>query len=217
MRGKVVLIDSKTAIDFLLPRHYSGRVPSISVAYGWYIDGELKAVCTFGKPASPSLCKGICGEEYAKNVYELNRLCRVEDCEEPISAFVGACLRRLRGKHWIVVSYSDTAMNHNGYIYQACNFIYTGRTKERTDIWNGNGHSRHYTESDKDNKLRVVRSAKNRYVYFASFNKQEKKRWKQALKYDVVPYPKEPNKNYTLGEYLKPTVIDSNTGEIVNR
>lgn len=46
-------IDAKTAIDFLLPRHYSGRKPQVSMAFGLYIDQKLNAVCTFGKPASP--------------------------------------------------------------------------------------------------------------------------------------------------------------------
>ena len=37
-------IDYRTAVDFLLPRHYSGRVPVISYAYGLYNEGELMAV-----------------------------------------------------------------------------------------------------------------------------------------------------------------------------
>ena len=60
LEGVVREIDSKTASNFLLPKHYSGRVPSISKAFGWYFDDELKAVCTFGKPASPAPCKGVC-------------------------------------------------------------------------------------------------------------------------------------------------------------
>lgn len=82
-------IDSKTAKEFLLPRHYSGRVPNISKAFGWYDDTELKAVCTFGKPATPTLCNGVCGKEFSSNVYELNRLCRTEDLNRQLSEFVG--------------------------------------------------------------------------------------------------------------------------------
>ena len=53
MKGKIEQIDYETAINFLLPKHYSGRKPVISKAFGWYLEGKLKAVCTFGKPASP--------------------------------------------------------------------------------------------------------------------------------------------------------------------
>ena len=55
-------IEYKEAVDFLLPRHYSGRTPNIMYAFGVYEETEdnsslfpynkLVAVCTFGKPAS---------------------------------------------------------------------------------------------------------------------------------------------------------------------
>lgn len=211
MKGTVEEIDYKTAVDFILPRHYSGRIPTISKAFGWYSKGRLVAVCTFGKPASPPLCKGICGEEYAHCVYELNRLCRIDEWEEPLSQFVSACLRRLRTENWIIVSFSDTAMNHHGYIYQACNFLYTGCTKERTDKYVPNGkHARHYKESDQG-KYRKVRSAKHRYVYFCTHNKRLKKEWLNALKYPCQDYPKgDNNGDYVLGEYLKEKIIEVN-------
>ena len=206
MNGRIEIIDSKTAGEFLLPRHYSGRLPTMSVAFGWYFDDELKAVCSFGKPASPSLCKGICGKEYSHCVYELNRLCRTEDLDEPLSQFVSACLRKLREKDWIIVSYSDTSMNHNGYIYQACNFLYTGRTRPRTDRYAGEGkHSRHSETYDRT--YRVLRSAKNRYVYFCTYKSRLKKEWMEHLNYPVMSYPKEENKNYILGEYQQQILV----------
>lgn len=173
--------------------------------------GQLVAVCTFGKPASPSLCKGICGEEYSHCVYELNRLCRIDEWHEPLSQFVSACLRRLRIENWIIVSFSDTSMNHHGYIYQACNFLYTGCTKERTDKYVPNGkHSRHYKESDQG-QYRKVRSAKHRYVYFCTHDKRLKKKWREALNYPVLDYPKgDNNENYILGDYLKEKIIEVN-------
>ena len=207
MKGKIEVITFEQAVTFLLPRHYSGRTPSISIAFGWFIDNELVAVCSFGKPASPSLCKGILGEEYASQVYELNRLCRIENLTEQLSSFVAACLRRLRPKNWIIVSYSDTDMHHNGFIYQASNFIYTGLTKERTDKYTeGNKHSRHYKNENQGN-LRKIRSAKHRYVYFATFDKKLKKMWLENLMYPVMEYPKGLNSNYVLGNYLQPKLI----------
>lgn len=209
MKGKILCLSASEAWDFLKDKHYAGRKPQISKAYGWVIDKRLVEVCTFGKPASPTLCTGICGEENSKYVYELNRLCRVDDLEEQLSAFVSACLRYLRAENWIIVSYSDTGMHHNGYIYQACNFLYTGQTKQRTDKYTENGkHSRHY-DNEKQGEYRVVRTAKNRYVFFSTFNKRLKKEWKNALKYPVLPYPKEENQNYTLGDFQKPILVKS--------
>lgn len=197
----------KEAVDFLLPKHYSGRKPQITKSFGLFIDDELMAVCTFGKPASPSLCKGIMGGEYSDNVYELNRLCRRDDYNGQLSHFVSYCLRQLKKYDWIIVSYSDTAMNHHGYIYQACNFIYTGCTKERTDKYVPNGkHSRHYKDEDQG-MYRVVRSAKHRYIYFCTNKKKLKKEWFSLLNYPVLKYPKGDNSNYILGDYLKQNII----------
>ena len=201
-------INYKEAVEFLLPKHYSGRKPVISIAFGWFHNDELMAVCTFGKPASNSLCKGVCGEEYTQNVYELNRLCRTEDLNEPLSKFVSSCLKELKQKNWIIISYADTAMNHNGYIYQATNWYYTGATKSRTDKYvEGNKHSRHYS-NDNQNGRRKVRSSKHRYIYFCAKSKTEKKRMLNNLNYVIQSYPKNENKNYILGEYIKPIIIN---------
>ena len=190
MVGELREISYKTAKDFILPRHYAGRTPQITKAFGWYINEELVAVCTFGKPASRALCIGILGEQYADKVYELNRLCRVDGLKEQLSGFVSACLRALSKEDWIVVSYSDTGMNHHGYIYQASNFMYTGVTKERTDMYVEDGkHSRHYKEENQKG-IRKVRTAKHRYVFFACSNKRIKKEYMRNLKYEILPYPK---------------------------
>ena len=59
-------ISYKEAIDFLLPKHYSGRKPIVKIAFGLFENDVLQAVCTFGKPASHSLCKGIWGKSMQK-------------------------------------------------------------------------------------------------------------------------------------------------------
>lgn len=204
-------IKYQEAINFIMPRHYSGRKPQITKAFGLYQDNVLVSVCTFGKPASPSLCKGILGGKYSDKVYELNRLCRLEEYRGQLSYFVSKCLKKLKPLNWIVVSYSDMAMNHHGYIYQACNFIYTGCTKQRTDKYTPGGkHSRHYKNEDQG-KYRIVRSPKHRYVYFCC-DKKTQKEYKALLKYPILPYPKGNNKNYVLGEFLKPEIISINGG-----
>jgi hypothetical protein len=207
MLGEIITLSYTDAIDFLLPKHYSGRKPHIRFAFGWKIDNILVAVCTFGKPASPPLCIGVCGKNNSKYVYELNRLCRIETFNGQLSQFVGACLRSLQKENLIIMSYSDTDMNHHGYIYQACNFIYTGVTKQRTDKYtDSNKHSRHY-DNDNQNGLRKVRTAKHRYIFFCTKNKKLKTEWKNSLNYPILPYPKGDNSNYILGDYQKPQIV----------
>jgi hypothetical protein len=190
---KVVSIDSYLCKDWLLYKHYAKRIPSISYSFGLYSDNLLIGILTIGKPASPQLCDGICGKEYSSFVYELNRLCINDGLEKNVlSYFVSKCLK-LINKNMILVSYADTKMNHNGYIYQATNWIYTGATKERTDIGFEDGsHSRHY-DKNIDYSIRKHRSSKHRYVYFIG---KLKKQFIKNLKYDILNYPKGENKKY---------------------
>jgi len=201
-----IQIPYKEAVSFLLPLHYSGRKPSITYAFGYYESNVLKAVCTFGKPASNSLCIGVCGEKWSENVFELNRLCVNGEIKITLSSFVSWCLKQLKKDNIIVVSYADKQMNHNGYIYQATNFIYTGVTLSRTDKYvEGGKHSRHYN-NDNQAGLRKFRSSKHRYIYF-SCDKWHKKQFKKDLNYNIKPYPKEQNERYELGQYIKPLVL----------
>ena len=177
--------------EWLLHKHYAKRIPSISYAFGLF-DDNLIGVMTIGKPASPALCVGVCGESNSKYVYELNRLCVNDNLEKNVlSYFVSKCLNML--KDLILVSYADTSMNHNGYIYQATNWLYTGKTKERTDIGlENNTHSRHYNKNLDYSKNRKFRSSKHRYIYFTG----NKKKWLKELNYKIEPYPKGQNKRY---------------------
>jgi len=195
MKGKYTVkpIDSFQTYDWILNKHYAKRIPSISFAFGLYESNLLKGILTIGKPASPSLCDGICGKEFSEYVYELNRLC-VEDNlgKNVLSYFVGNSLK-LIPENMILVSYADSLMNHHGYIYQATNWIYTGKTKERTDIGLEDGsHSRHY-DKNIDYSNRKFRSSKFRYVYFLG---RLRKVFKNNLKYQIESYPKGENKKY---------------------
>lgn len=206
------------AVAFLLPRHYSGRKPVVSKAFGLIEDGVLQAVITYGKPASPSVCVGICGKEYSGNVYELNRMCRSDEYRKPLSHFVSATLRMLKPLDWIVVSYSDTAMNHHGYVYQACNFLYTGTSAPHADKYvpEGSGHNRHAESFDvRKDEFSVERSIKHRYVYFCTKSKRLKREWMNSLRYPVMPYPKGDNSNYELGKFIGKTVVNNATGETI--
>lgn len=206
-------VESKETHDFILNLHYAKRLPSISYAFGMYLNNELIAVLTIGKPASNSLCVGICGKENASKVYELNRLVTKKQLEKnALSFFVGKVLKLLSKEELIIVSYADEGMNHHGYIYQATNWWYTGKTKSRTDKYVIPGkHSRHYT--NKDNHLRRFRSSKYRYVYVP--NKRLKKYVLKNMNYPILEkYPKGDNERYILGERMKQKVLNKETKEI---
>ncbi len=179
--------------DWILYKHYAHRLPSISWAFGLYdASSILQGICTFGTPASHSLCIGICGEKYKDLVLELNRLCLNDELPKNSASFLIARSIKLLPKERILVSYSDTGMNHTGYIYQATNWLYTGITKERTDIATGDGkHSRHYKKGG-DYSKRQLRTAKHRYILFHKCPQSIIK----ELRYPILPYPKGDNIRY---------------------
>ena len=165
--------------DLILNVHYAHRMPSISYAYGLFKDNELVGVCTYGKPASPSLCVGVAGVENKSIVWELNRLVLKHNLPNLASFFVGKTLKMLP-RPMIIVSYADTAQNHEGIIYQASNFMFTGTSKPRTDMAGKDGkHSRH---NFGDVTNRVNRSAKHRYIKIIG-SKVQIKNLKKQLKY----------------------------------
>jgi hypothetical protein len=113
----------------------------------------------------------------------------------------------------IVVSYADTAQEHVGYVYQACNFIYTGISAKRTD-WKIKGfehlpnqtheHMRRGCEGKRIDFLREKfgddlyvedRARKHRYIYVTGKNKAVK----AAIRYKQEPYPKGDTKRYDAG------------------
>ena len=192
-------INSKETYDWLLNKHYAKRIPSISYSFGLFRDKILEGVCTFGSPPSPALCVGVCGEKYTSFVIELNRLCVSEHTEKNLTSFfLSRCLKLIPKSH-IVVSYADTSQNHNGYIYQATNWIYTGLSAKRTERYdpeNPNKHSKTVTETMNYDELAVrERPQKHRYIYFLGTKKQ-KKEMLESLNYEIKPYPKGENKRY---------------------
>lgn len=199
---RVAPVSAKEAEPWLLARHYAKRMCPISFAFGAYRDTVLVGVVTYGTPASPHLCRGICGEEWSDKVLELNRLC-CENTSNVASMLVGRSLRQLPEPS-IVVSYADTAQGHVGYIYQATNFIYTGQTDSdrktpRGDRIAGIGHSRHLgrmADGTVDKSLGIVRRLpKHRYVFPCGTAKQ-RAQIRAALRYAVEPYPKGESRRY---------------------
>lgn len=191
---EVKSIDSFLCKDWLLNKHYAKRMCSILYSFGLYDKNLiLQGVCTFGMPPSPTLCESICGKEYKDIVLELNRLVVNDNLEKNVlSFFVSNCLNMLP-KPKIIVSFSDKNMNHNGYIYQACNFIYTGTTSNTTKLIDKNGeefHFRNIGHYQKNNKISV--STIKRRINEHKINKIE-----------IANYLKQYKGNYTYKELDK--------------
>ena len=197
----VAPIQAQDAKYLILNVHYAKRKPSISYAFGLFNLGQLVGVVTYGTPASSTLLRGICGEDWARHVLELNRLVLVNNQPHEASRLVGASLKLLP-KPSIVVSYADTKQNHEGIVYQATNFMYTGlSSKFRDPVVRGLEHQHHATYAHgltnkqliekygAENVYFIDRSRKHRYIYLTG-SKTQRKQMLKNLRYVIQPYPK---------------------------
>lgn len=206
-------IKKQEAYPWLLYKHYAKRIPQIIYAFGLFRSSELVGVITYGLPPSPSLCKGVCGEEYRHQVLELNRVC-LESNAKNEGSFLVANSIKLLPKPTIIISYADTKMGHIGYIYQATNFLYTGLSDRHAE-WQIEGlentHSKTISNRLSLEEIKDIygerfkyteRSRKHRYVFFHATKKQ-KQQLRAKLRYPVLSYPKGKNLQYDSGESLE--------------
>lgn len=207
---KVKSVDVSIVKEWILKKHYAKRIPPIEYCFGLYnSENVVVGICTFGTPVSHTL-RSLWDHKY--KVMELNRLVSNDNLEKNcLSYFVSECIKMLP-KTMVIVSYADTSKNHNGYIYQATNFIYTGLSLPFKDYYiKGMEHLHNGTIMDmsrgKENRvqwlrekfgddlIQIDRPQKHRYFFFKG-NKYEKKEMRSMLPYDICPYPKGENVNY---------------------
>jgi len=213
MNLEVRRIDSKTAMEIVTQRHYLKRRCNCIEAFGLFVEGQeqgslindgiLKGVIVFGKPASFTLCNGVCGPDESRNVAEFNRLWVCDSMPKNTeSQFVAAALRQSRFQ--IIVSFADIQQGHVGYIYQATNWLYTGQSaatryfKPKTSEAAGGVQ---YSRRKRMTKAAIIEqhgadmvdeywsSPKHRYIFFNAPQKRRKQLIKK-LRYPVLPYPK---------------------------
>lgn len=191
------LVNYKTAARMVETYHYAHRVPSIVVAVGLFVDEVLAGVCCYGIPPTPNVQR-FCGEEYRKNVLELNRLFIFDWVGRNAESWlIGQSFKLIPKEYFILISYADSSYNHLGAIYQATNWLYTGTSTPGSDLTLPNNmHSRTTTHLGGYNAIKniegvemVDRSLKYRYVYFLGPKKQ-RQLLRSLLKWPILPYPK---------------------------
>jgi len=191
------------AMEMVVANHYLHRKAPCSVAYGLFHKDSLEClgVICYGVSASSTLLRGVCGEDEAKNVYELTRLWVDDSVPKNGESFLIGNTLKLLDKE-IIVSYADSSQNHVGTVYQATNWIYTGLSaKFRDPKVKGLEHQHHATYANglsnaqviekfgAENVYFVERPRKHRYVIFNA-SKTRKKQLLAKLCYPVLPYPK---------------------------
>lgn len=192
-------ISYKVAMNIIIKEHYLHRKAPCSVAFGLFLEDDIKGVICYGTPSSAPLRKGIAGIENSFNVVELTRLWVDDSVPRNGESFLIGRTLRFAGKE-IIVSYAEIDQGHVGIVYQAANFIYTGLSAKRTN-WTIEGVDKHcQTFADKytakevrekygDRFILKDRPRKHRYIFINAKGKR-KKELIANLKYKQESYPK---------------------------
>ena len=120
--------------------HYSRTMPvSKNNMIGIWEDKKYIGCIVFAWGANPNLCK-----PYGLKMTECVELVRVAMTNHvsPVSRVVSIAIRMVQIQNpgiRLLVSFADTSEGHNGGIYQAGNWVYSGRTSPKFDyMLNGN-------------------------------------------------------------------------------
>lgn len=202
-------INYETAANMVETYHYAHRVPSIVMSFGMYVDDVLAGCITCGLTPNPKALASICGDNYSG--LELNRLF-IHDWapRNSESWFIGRLLRLMSSHHQecqFLLSYADPNAYHQGYIYQATNWLYLGQGCPESgspnsnliidgEVWSGRkcGHVFGTRSIKRLHEMGIMaeyiqEEAKHRYAYFLG-SKKQRKELRQALRWPVLPYPK---------------------------
>lgn len=194
---------------------------STARCFGLFFDDELAGVDCFGATAGTGV-PYLCGPENSDHVMTLVRGACVHWAHLHSASFLisQACNLLAREGKNVFVAYSDPDAGEIGTVYQACNWFYCGMTADRGNIIVSpsgkmadermiSGLTRdRSTRSDKffrkptraemrEKLIRtgykfVPRTPKHRYVGVYA-ERRLKQQLIDALRWDVLPYPKRPS------------------------
>lgn len=211
-------IPKEQTYEWLLNKHYAKRIPPIMESFGLYDKNKtLQGVCTFSMPTRMYNNGDNIFENLSIDTMELNRLVVNEGLgKNVLSYFVSWCLKLLPQPKCIV-SYADFNNGHHGYIYQATNWIFTGKTNPRAKFIDVNGKDVHertiwsrYGSEDKalasGEIKKSIQDGKYRYFKFLG-DKEMLLKMKNHFKLRTYPYPKGENKRYDAS--YKPTTTNT--------
>ena len=113
------------------------HVYSFGALYKGYCWGAL----TFGIPNAKNI-KGLYNSDEQHGVLEITRLAFEEGApKNSPSRLISQAIKLVQQRYplRLVVTYADTAQNHDGGIYKASNFKYHGLTAQKTDFVHSDG------------------------------------------------------------------------------
>lgn len=176
--------------------HYSEAMPSGKlVKFGIWEDEQFTGAIIFGRGATPQLVK-----PYGLQQTEACELVRIAMKEHvaPVTQAVAEAIRQLRRTNpglRLVISFADPAQGHEGKIYQAGNWLYTGRSADANFFRTADGRLIHprTIQAQKGKNFggdiepsyeKVNRPGKHRYLMPLD------RKMRKELQHLIKPYPR---------------------------
>jgi len=126
---EIKLVNQQAALYAVKNWHYSKSLPASKlIRYGVFEDTKFIGVIIFSRGASPHLGNFLNLDQ--TEICELTRIA-LDKHKTPVSQLVAVCLKLLKQNSpglRCVVSFADPKEGHKGGIYQAGNWIYTGKS-----------------------------------------------------------------------------------------
>lgn len=132
-------ISLSLARSFVEQYHYSQGGANTAVAcFGLYFKGDNKTLhgISWWMPPPLGAAKFVdqCNH---RGVLALSRFCLVDERPENAGSFlISKSIKLLDTNRWTnLLTYADTALGHNGGLYRASNWLYSGETKAHPIFW----------------------------------------------------------------------------------
>jgi len=125
--------------------HYFGEKDFLHVySFGALFDGYCWGALTFGIPNARNI-KGLYESHEQHGVLEITRLAFEEGApRNSPSRLISQAIKMVKQRYplRLIITYADTAQDHDGGIYKASNFKYHGLTAQKTDFVHPDGKIR---------------------------------------------------------------------------
>ena len=135
---EVLPIEINEAKDFVEEWHYAHGAARTAVGcYGLYYKGDPNTLHGISWWMPPPLGAAKSVDANHRNVLALSRFCLVEGRPENAGSFlISKSIKMLDKKRWAtLLTYADTACNHDGGLYRAANWNYSGMTGKNPIFW----------------------------------------------------------------------------------
>ena len=173
--------------------HYSGCTPKFKQVWiGVWEDSAFIGIVSFGRSSTPYL-----GDAYGLSTIEAAELTRIALTrhKSPVSRIMAQSIRMLKKQSpgiRLLVSLADPEHGHHGGIYQATNWVYTGRSASNTQYYfrgkwrNDSPLMRYLQKNPGERKTLKKRNVPGKYKYLYPLDKEMRKQIEPLRK----PYPK---------------------------